>query len=149
GGGEEGEPHEVIPVKVRHEDVDQGRAASPPRLDVRAEWARTASHVAYEVLIPGARGHHLHAGGMAAEGTAEGSREPVLDECARFLDAVELRVMGEHERLRKAVAQVARGERHRQRSSGAPEAHAHGAQPPSKAAAARGERAASASRTVG
>ena len=78
GGGKEREPHDVVPVNVRHEHVVGGFAARPVLgQHAVAELANPGAEIAQHVFV--AAGLDLDAGGVAAKGAGYRERQLAVD----------------------------------------------------------------------
>ena len=119
GWGEEGKPHDVVPMHVGHEDViGLRRCRAVARHHLLAERPHTRAEVAQHIL--GAAGFDLDARGVSAVGAGDGQ--------AKAVDiGTELVIRGERAPGRIAqcpdhlVADCGRGQRDGQRSARAPE----------------------------
>ena len=135
GRPEKREAHDVVPMHVRHEDVDRGGTARLAREHVLAEGARAASHVADEVLL--APGLELHARRMAAEGVAHGEGQRLGSELVRLAVGGKAPALRRDQRPREPVADVGGGESDGDRAARTPEAYAHRALSPGRRRQAR------------
>jgi len=129
-GTEEGKPHDVVPVRVRHEHVDGRRASALARHDVIAEGARAATHVADEVLVRSQV--ELDARGVAAVGMAEREGQLGAGEGIGLAIGGEAPAGSGDQRLRQLVADVGRGQADRDGAARTPEAYAHRALSPGR-----------------
>ncbi len=126
GRREEREPHDVVPVRVRHEDVvGAGLPGALPQRGL-AERAQAAAHVAEQVFA--GAGVDLHARRMPPEGPRRGEVEAV-DVGGDLPGRLEALADGPGQRADQLVADLGGGQRHRQRAAGAPEADAHPLRP--------------------
>ena len=84
----EREPHDMVPMHMRHENVD---AVFPrralPRNQAIAEFAHARPEIADHVLV--ARTRDLDATRVAAEGAPDGERQLALDEGVDRLGTVQ------------------------------------------------------------
>ena len=149
GRHEERQPHDVVPVQVRQEDVEGLRGALALRRGGLTERPQAAAHVADEVV--GAAGFELDARAVSAVGAGHRKRQ-IRENLFQVGFGGESVTARSAQRRKKLLAQARRGQRDRQRTPRPPEANPHHAAGPEPVlrycASAADEPSASASSSV-
>jgi hypothetical protein len=120
---EEGEPHDVVPVHVRHEDmVGLRRRRAMPRERLLAERTHAGAQVAQHVV--GSAGFDFDAGRVPAVASGNRQAQAVDEGCEVGVGGERLAGRGAQCR-HDLVAYADGGQRDGQRTARAPEAYAH------------------------
>ena len=104
-------------------DMNTWNCAGAPRQPAQgfvSGQPRAGAHVQQHDVVLGRA--QLHAGGIAAIGSA-GAKRQTVDEVARLVQRVEVQASASHQRRRHFLSQLLQAQRRRQRSARAPEPH--------------------------
>src|ERR1700719_3299214 len=121
GGGEKREPHDVVPVRVRHKYIEGvfSVGAVLPKYPV-AEFAHARAEIADHIFV--AAGNDLHTAGIAAERAAYRKWQPAVYEGIDRLLGLERMAASGEQRIADLGADRPLSQRCRQRAAGAPKA---------------------------
>src|SRR5712692_8901190 len=123
GGWKKGEPHNVIPMHMGHEEViDLGCAWPVVAHDLLPKTAQPRAHIAYHVLCAA---YDVHTGGVATVAVSGREIEFRINETLHSLVAVEASTVGLEERLLNFVTHPCAGEGNWNGSARSPKTYAH------------------------
>ena len=121
---EKREPHDVIPMRMRQENVEARLLRRAMLRDQRvAELAHAGADVAQHILV--AARFNLDTTRVAAVGAADGERQFVCDKGVDRLGTVELKTARREQRLAHLGTHGAVSERRRNRTAASPESDQH------------------------
>ena len=104
GGTEEREPHDVIPVHVRHKNIYCCGTSLLARQHMCAKWPRTAPHIADVILV--AAQVEFDTGCVSAKCALDRKPELVAGERAGFFGRRKTAARGFEQRLHNLVANI-------------------------------------------